>query len=136
MEMLRNRKNLAAASRETPETTRNGRSKNTLDRRIPRSTSPRYLKKLKGESLKKLSEEFRWTESRILCALSKFDEFLLNPQVRTCSVPVPATSRNNGSENREPTGNHSLGSPCPEAVFCTCHSSDLTIQSRRRLYTW
>ena len=58
-------------------------------------------------------------------ALSKLDEFLLNPQVRTCSVAVPGTSRNNGSENREPTGDRSLGNPCPEAVFSACHSSNL-----------
>ena len=74
---------------------------------------------------KKLSKEFSWTESRILGALSKLDEFLLNPQVRTCSVAVPGTSRNNNSENREPTGDRSLGDPCPETVFSTCHSGNL-----------
>ena len=37
-------------------------------------------------------------------ALSKLDEFLLKPQVRTCSLAVPGTSRNDKSENRETTG--------------------------------
>ena len=50
-------------------------------------------------------------------ASSKLDEFLLNPQVRTCSVAVPGTSSNNGSENREPTGDRSLNDPCPEAML-------------------
>ena len=54
-------------------------------------------------------------------ALFKLDEFLLNPQVRTCSVAVPGISRNNDSEN----GERSQGDPCPEAVFSTYHSSNL-----------
>ena len=37
---------------------------------------------------KKLSQEFSRTESRILGALSKLDEFLLNPQTRTLSGTV------------------------------------------------
>ena len=64
-------------------------------------------------------------ESRILGALSKLDEFILNPQVWTCSLAVPGTSRNNNSENREPTGYRSLGDPCPKVVFSSYHSSCL-----------
>ena len=66
---------------------------------------------------KKLSQEFSQTELRILGALSKLDEFLLNPQGRT--------SRNNNSENREPTGDRSLDDPCPKVVFSACHTSNL-----------
>ena len=58
-------------------------------------------------------------------ALSKLDEFLLNPQVRTCSVAVPGTSRNSDSENREPTGDRSLNDPCPEVVYSSHHSGHL-----------
>ena len=72
---------------------------------------------IEGRITKKLSKEFSRTESRILGALSKLDEFLLNPQVRTCSVAVPGTSRNSDSEIREPTGDRSLGDLCPEALF-------------------
>ena len=50
-------------------------------------------------------------------ALSNLDEFLLNPQLRTCSGTVPGTSRNNGRENREPNGVRSLNDPYPEVVF-------------------
>ena len=74
---------------------------------------------------KKLSKEFSRTESRILGALSKLDDFLLKPQVRTCSVAVSGTSWNSGSENRGPTGDRPLGDPCREAVFSTYHSSNL-----------
>ena len=74
---------------------------------------------------KKLSEEFSGTESRILGALSKPDEFLVNPQVRTCSVVVPGTSRSSNSENREPTEDRSLGDPCPEVRLSSHHSGNL-----------
>ena len=47
------------------------------------------------------------------------------PQVRTCSVAVPRTSRNSGSKNREPTRDRSIGDPCPEAVFSIYQSSNL-----------
>ena len=80
---------------------------------------------IEGRVIKKLSKDFSRTESRILGALSKLDEFLLNPQVRTCSLAVPGTSRNNDLENWEPTGDRSLGDPCPEAIFSTYHSSNL-----------
>ena len=80
---------------------------------------------IEGRVTEKLSKEFSRTESRVLAALSKLDEFLLNPQVRTCSVAVPGTSRNNNSENREPTRDRSLGDPRPEAVFSACHTSHL-----------
>ena len=74
---------------------------------------------------KKFSKEFSRTESRILGALSKPDEFLLNPEVWTFSVAVSGTTRNSDSENREPTGDRSLNDPCPEAVFSSHHSVNL-----------
>ena len=64
-------------------------------------------------------------ELRILGASSKFDEILLNPQVRTSSVAVSGTSRNNNLENREPIGDRSIGDPCPEVLFSACHTSNL-----------
>ena len=78
-----------------------------------------------GRVTKKFSHEFSRTESRILEALSKLDKFLLSPQVRTCSVAIPGTSRNINSRNWEPTGDRSLNSPCPEVVFSACHTSNL-----------
>ena len=71
---------------------------------------------------KKLSKEFSRTESRILGALSKLDNFLLKPQVRTGSAGVPGTSRNSNSENREPTGDRSLDVPYREVSYSSHHS--------------
>ena len=80
---------------------------------------------IEGRVTKKLSNELNRTESRILGALSKLDEFLLNPQVRTCSQAVPGTFRNSDSEKRETTGDRSLNDPCPETVFSSHHSGNL-----------
>ena len=69
-------------------------------------------------------------------ALPKLDEFLLNPQVRTCSVAVPGTSRSSDSENREPTGDRSLNDPCPEAVFSSHQSGNLNGTEAHHIGTW
>ena len=125
MATLRNKRKLAAVSRETPENTRNSQSQNTHDPGMAQEYISQVSEEIEGRVIKKLSKEFSRTESRILGPLPKLDEILLNPQVRTCSVAVLGTSRNSGSENREPTGDRSLGDPCPEAVFSTYHSSNL-----------
>ena len=124
MTTLRKRRKLAAISRETPEYTRNNQSQNTF---IPGMAEDitQVSGEIKGKSLKNFPSDFSRTESRILGALSKLDEFLLNPQVRTCSVAVPGTSRNNNSENRELTGDRSLDDSCPELVFSACHTTNL-----------
>ena len=123
--MLRNKRKLAAVSRETPEIPRNGQSQNTLVPGMAQEYISQVSEVIEGRVTIKLSKQFSRTESRILGALSKLDEFLLNPQVRTYSVAVPVTYRNNDPENREPTGDRSLGDPCPKAVLSTYHSSNL-----------
>ena len=125
MVTLRNKRKLAAVLRETPENTRNGQSQNTLDPGMGQEYISQVSEEVEGWVTEKFSKEFNRTESRILGALSKLDEFLLSPKFRTCSVAVPGTSRNNNSENWEPTGDRSLGDPCPETVFSAYHSSNL-----------
>ena len=125
MATLRNKRKLSAFSRETSESTRNSQSQNTLDPGLAQEYISRVSEEIEGTVTQKLSKEFSRTESRILCALSKPDEIALNLQVRTCSVAVPGTSRNNGLGNREPTGACCPGDPCPEAGFSVCHPSHL-----------
>ena len=125
MATLRNKRKLAAVPRETPENTRNSQLQNTLDPGMTQEYISLVSEEIEGRVTKNFSIESSRTESRILGALSKLDEFIQNPQVRTCSVVVPGTSRNNDLENREPTGDRSLGDSCPEAVFSTYHSSNL-----------
>ena len=80
---------------------------------------------IEGRVTEELSKVFSRTESRILGALSKLDEFFLSPQVRTCSVAVPGTTRNSDSGNREPNGDRSPNDPCPEARISSHHSGNL-----------
>ena len=54
-------------------------------------------------------------------ALSKLDEFLLNPQVRTCSVAVPGTSRNSNLENQGTNEDRPSDDPGPEVEFSSPH---------------
>ena len=58
-------------------------------------------------------------------ALSKLDEFLLNPQVRTCSVAAHGTSRSSNAENRETHGDRSSDDPYPEVGYFPHHSGQL-----------
>ena len=131
MATLRNKRKLAAVAREATENTMNNHSQNTLDPEKAQEYISHTSQEIERRVTKKLSKEFSRTESRFLGASCKLDEFLLNPQVRTCSVAVPETSRKNDSENREPTGAQSRGDPCPEAVFSTYHSSILNDSERK-----
>ena len=83
MATLRNRKKLAAVSRETPENTRNSQSQNTLDPEVAQEYISQVFEVIERRVTEKLSKEFRRREFRILGARSKLDEFLLKPQVRT-----------------------------------------------------
>ena len=117
MATLRNKRKLAAVSRETPEGSRGSRGRNVLDPELTQDYISQVSKETEGRVTKKLSKEFNKTESRILGALSKLDEFLLNPQVRTCSVAARGTSRNVNSGNWEIHGDHSSNDPYPEWGF-------------------
>ena len=72
---------------------------------------------IEGRVTKNLSQQFSRTESRILGALSKLDEFLLNPQVRTHSGTVPGASQNNDSRNLQRIGDRSPNDPYPKVEF-------------------
>ena len=78
MASLGNRRNLAAVSRETPESTRNSRAQNTLDPESTQDYISQVSEEIEGRVTKKFSKEFSTTESRMLGALSKLDEFFLN----------------------------------------------------------
>ena len=122
MATLRNKRKLAAVSRETPEGSRSSRGQNVLDPELTQDYISQVSEKIEGRVTKKLSKEFSNPESRILVALSKLDEFPLNPQVRTCSVDVQGTSRNVNSENRETHGDRSSNDPYLEVGYFPHHS--------------
>ena len=125
MATLRNKRKLAPVSRETPEGSRSSRGQNILDPELTQDYISQVSEEIEGRVNKKLSKEFSKTESRILGALSKLDEFLLNPQVRTCSIAVQGTSRNANSEKRQTHGDRSSDDPYPEAGYFPHHSDQL-----------
>ena len=83
MSVLRNNWKLAAVLIEAPEITRNSQLQNTLNPERAQEYISQVSEEIEGRVTVDPSKEFSWTESRILGALSKLDEFLLNPQVRT-----------------------------------------------------
>ena len=119
MATLRNKKKLAAVSRETSESTRSGKAPSVLDPELTQEYISQVSEEIEGRVTKKLSKEFSRTESRILGALSKLDEFLLNPQVRTCSVVAPGTSRSNNLESQGTNEDRPSDDPGPEVEFAS-----------------
>ena len=125
MATLRNKRKLAALSRQTSEGCRSSRMQNVLDPESTQDYFSQVSEEIEGRVTKKLSKKFSKTESRILGALSKLDEFLLNPQVWTCSVAVPGTTRNKNSENRGTTGDRSSDDPYLKVGYFSHHSGHL-----------
>ena len=116
MATLRNKRKLAAVTRETQEENpRNGKSRNTSVPRINEEYITQVSEEIEGRISKKLSQEFSRTESRILGALSKLDEFLSNQQIQTHSETVPGTFRNTNVENQGTNEDDSQSDLHPEA---------------------
>ena len=127
MATFRNKRKLAVVTRETQEEhPRNGQSRNTSIHRINEEYITQVSEEIEGRVTKELSQEFSRTESRILVALSKLDEFLLNPQIGTFSGIVPGTLWNADVENQEPSGACAQNDPHPEVEFSACRANSLT----------
>ena len=116
MATLKNKRKLAAVTRETQEENpRNGQSRNTSVPRINEEYITQVSEEIEGRITKKLSQEFNRIESRISDALSKLDEFLSNQQIQTHSETVPGTFRNTNVENQGTNEDDSQSDPHPEA---------------------
>ena len=119
---------MAAVARETQEEhPRNGHSRKTSVFRINEEYITQVSEEMEGRVTKKLSQEFNRIESHFLGVLSKLDEFILNPHVRTRSGTVPGTFRNTNVENQEPNEDRSEDDPHPEVgpfVYQSRHSID------------
>ena len=116
MATRRNKQKLAAVTRETQEENpRNGQSRHTSIPRITEEYITQVSEQIEGRVTKKLSQEFSRTESRILGALTKSDEFFLNSQIRTHSETVPRTFRNTNVGNQGTNEDDSQSHPHPEA---------------------
>ena len=123
MATLRNKRKLTAVTRETQEEhPRNGQSRNTSVPRINEEYISQVSEEIEGRVIKKLSQQFSRRESRILGALSKLEEFLLNPQIRTHSGTVPGTFRNTDVVSQGTNEDDSQSDPHPEVGPSVCQS--------------
>ena len=126
MATLRDKRKLAAMAKETQKNPRNHQSQNSAAPGIAEDYAAQVSEEIKWRVTKKVSKEFSKTESCILGALSKLDEFLLNPQIRTFSGTTPGTFRDTDLINQEPSGDRSQNDPHPEVEFSACRASNLT----------
>ena len=123
METLRIRRKLATINRDSHEDhLRNNQARNTNSPRIQEAYITQVSEEIEGRLAKKLSQGFNGTKSCVLGALSRPDEFILNPQALARSGPVPETSRNSSRENRETNGDHTQNDPHPEAAVSLSQS--------------
>ena len=123
MATLRNKEKLAAVAGETKkEHPPNGQSRNMSVPRINQEHITQLSEKIKRKVTKKLSQEINRTASRFLGALSKLDEVVLSPQIRTHSGTVPRTFQYTNVENQEPNEDRSQDDPHPEIGPSVCQS--------------
>ena len=85
---------------------------------VPRSEEDyitQVFEEIEGRVTKKLSQEFSRTENRILGALARLDDFLMNPLFHGHPGTAPETSRNIFSTRQGTKEDDSQSNPHPEA---------------------
>ena len=94
---------------------------------VPRSQEDyitQVSEEIEGRVTKKLSQEFSRTENRILGALARLDDFLMNPLLQGYSGTTPETSQNMFSINQGKNGDDSQSNPHPEAGLLNSGQED------------
>ena len=94
---------------------------------VPRSQEDyisQVSEEIEGRVTKRLSQEFSRTENRILGALARLDDFLMNPLLQGHSGTTPETSRNMFSVNQGTNEDDSQSNPHPEADLLTSGRED------------
>ena len=113
-----NKRKLAALNKEKcEEDPRNSMAQNS---NVPRSQEDyitQVSEEIEGRVTKKLSQEFSRTENRILGALARLDDFLMNPLLQGHSGTTPEASRNALSASQGTNEDDSQIDPHPEAGF-------------------
>ena len=112
----RNKSNLAALNKENCE--EHPRSNLAQNSNAPRSQED-YLtqvsEEIEGRVTKRLSNEFSERENRILGALARLDDFLMNLLLQGDSGAAPEASRNPLSKSQGTNEDDSQNDPHPEA---------------------
>ena len=97
----RNKRKLAALNKENCE--EHPRGNVTQNSAAPRSQEDymtQVSEEIEGRVTKKLFQEFSRTENRILGALARLDDFLMNPLLQGHSGNTPETSGNASKTNQ------------------------------------
>ena len=90
MASLRNNRKLATLIKENcEEHPRSNQGQNSSVLRFQEDYITQVSEELEGSVTNKLSQEFSETENRILGALSRLDDFLMNPLIQGHSGDVP-----------------------------------------------
>ena len=112
----RNKIKLAALNRENCE--ENPRRNVAQNSGAPKSQED-YITQVSEEIerrvTKRLSKEFSRTEDRILGALARLNNFLINPLLPGCSGTTPEPTRNTSHNNQGTNEDGSQNDPHPEA---------------------
>ena len=116
MATLRNKRKLVAINKENCE--EHPRINLAQNSNVPRSQED-YITQVSEEIerrvTKKLSQDFGRTENRILGALARLDDFLMNPLILGHSGTAPKTSRNAFNTSQGMNEDNSQNDPHPEA---------------------
>ena len=121
----RNKRKLAALNKENCE--EHHRSNLAQNSNVPRSQEDyitQVSEEIEGRVTKKLLQEFSRTENRILGALARLDDFLMNQPLQGHSGTTPETSRNMFSINQGTNEDDSQSNPHPEVGLLTSGRED------------
>ena len=111
----RNKRKLAALNKENCE--ENPRSNLAQNSGAPRSQEDyitQVSEEIEGRVTKRLSKEFSRTENRILGALARLYDFLMNPILPGHSGTTPEPTRNTSHNNQGTNEDGSQNDPHPE----------------------
>ena len=112
----RNKKKLAALNKKNcEEHPRSNLAQNSNVARSQEDYITQVSEEIEGRVTKKLSKELSRTENRILSALARLDDFLMNPLIQGHSGITPEMSRNAFSTNQGTNEDDSQSDPHPEA---------------------
>ena len=112
----RNKRILAALDKENcEEHPGNNLAQNSSDPRTQEEYITRVSVEIKGRVSKRLSKEFSRTENRILGALARLDDFLMNPLLPGHPGATPEPTRNALGNNQGTNEDDSQNDPHPEA---------------------
>ena len=112
----RNKRKLAALNKENcEEHPRSNLAQNSSAPRSQEDYITQVSEKIEGRVTKRLSKEFSRTENRILGALARLDDFLMNPLLPGGSGTTPEPTRNASGINQGTNEDDSQNDPHPEA---------------------